>query len=68
MLTLTSLILLSRAARLGCRSERVWVGIGALGAALRSCCSASPLTLARAAFLLLLAAVVGLKLTAPQHG
>ena len=67
-----SLILLSRAARelpIG-TAYAIWVGIGALGAAV---CGVllfrEPLTLARAAFLLLLlAAVVGLKLTAAPHG
>ena len=67
-----SLVLLSRAARalpIG-TAYAVWVGIGALGAAL---CGIvlfrEPVTLARAAFLvLLLGAVVGLKLTAPAHG
>ena len=67
-----SLVLLSRAARalpIG-TAYAVWVGIGALGAAL---CGIvlfrEPLTIARAAFLvLLLGAVVGLKLTAPAHG
>ena len=67
-----SLVLLSRAARalpIG-TAYAVWVGIGALGAAL---CGIvlfrEPLTLARVAFLvLLLGAVVGLKLTAPAHG
>ena len=67
-----SLVLLSRAARalpIG-TAYAVWVGIGALGAAL--CVIVlfrEPLTIARAAFLvLLLGAVVGLKLTAPAHG
>lgn len=67
-----SLLLLSRAARelpIG-TAYAIWVGIGALGAAL---CGVvlfrEPLTLARAAFLLLLlGAVIGLKLTAPSHG
>ena len=67
-----SLVLLSRAARalpIG-TAYAIWVGNGALGAAL---CGIvlfrEPVTLARAAFLvLLLGAVVGLKLTAPAHG
>lgn len=67
-----SLVLLSRAARalpIG-TAYAVWVGIGALGAAL---CGIvlfrEPLTLARAVFLLLLlTAVVGLKLTASHAG
>jgi quaternary ammonium compound-resistance protein SugE len=67
-----SLVLMSRAARalpIG-TAYAIWVGIGALGAAL---CGIvlfrEPVTLARAAFLmLLLGAVLGLKLTAPAHG
>lgn len=64
-----SLVLLARAARvlpIG-TAYAVWVGIGALGAAL---CGAvlfrEPITPARAVFLLLLlASLIGLKLTSP---
>ena len=64
-----SLVLLSQAARelpIGA-AYAVWVGIGALGAAvLGIVLFREPVTLARIAFLvLLLVSVIGLKLTAP---
>jgi quaternary ammonium compound-resistance protein SugE len=66
-----SIVLLARAARelpIG-TAYAVWVGIGALGAAV---CGVvlfrEPITFGRVGFLLLLlASVIGLKLTSPEH-